>query len=97
MSSEYNKKELKRWFFIPMIPYLIMGVILFFVFGDQDGSFVPGLSLGLGISAIVNAFLLVPIYLVVNFKVKERVQGILLSTAVIGLLTFFACFAPNSY
>jgi hypothetical protein len=44
-----------------------------------------------GISSILNLIILVPIYTIMHFKVKERLQGILLSAGVIILLTFFAC------
>lgn len=87
MSSEYKKNEFKKWFFIPIIPYVIIAVVLYFFFGREEGSW----GLCFGISSILNLIILVPIYTIVHFKVKERIQGILLSGGVIILLTFFAC------
>ncbi|MCH5584100.1 hypothetical protein MK805_03855 [Shimazuella sp. AN120528] len=88
MSSEYRKNEFKKWFFIPFIPYLVIAVGLYFFFGQEEKSW----GICFGISSILNLIILVPIYTIIHFKVKERVQGILLSAAVIILLTFFSCF-----
>jgi peptidoglycan biosynthesis protein MviN/MurJ (putative lipid II flippase) len=88
MASEYRKNEFIKWFLIPIIPYSIVGIFLYFFFGREQDT----LGICFGISAILNLIVLVPIYIAVNRKVKERIQGIMLSAAVIGLLSYFTCY-----